>query len=121
MWMLHQVAHEFGHHIQNLTGILTANHDMRYNAPNNAAELELTRRLELQASCFSDIFIGASKNTYPIKGQSYTQWDWLIGHTTDFRHDHGNAKNHRYWATRGYQTRNPAGCNTFTAPSGRVS
>jgi hypothetical protein len=121
MWMLHQFAHEFGHHIQNLTGVLTANWDMRYNAPSKAAELEMTRRLELQASCFSDVFIGSNKKTYPIKGQSYAQWNFLIGNTIDRRHDHGNAKNHRYWATRGYQTRNPASCNTFRAPSSRVS
>ncbi|WP_246485960.1 neutral zinc metallopeptidase [Kribbella qitaiheensis] len=120
MWMLHQFAHEFGHHVQNLTGILKANHDMRYDAPSRAAELEMTRRLELQASCFSDVFIGANRRTYPITGQSYTQWAFLIGNTTDYGDDHGDAGNHKYWALRGYQTRNPAACNTFTATSGKV-
>jgi hypothetical protein len=52
---------------------------------------------------------------------SNLRWNFLIGNTIDPRHDHCNAKNHRYWATRGYQTRNPAACNTFTAPPGRVS
>jgi predicted metalloprotease len=120
MWMLHQFAHEFGHHIQNLTGILEANHNLRYEAPNQTAELEMTRRLELQASCFSDIFIGANKRSYPVTGQSLVQWQWLIGNVTDYNNDHGDAVNHKYWALRGYQTRNPAACNTFTATSGRV-
>ena len=120
MWMLHQFAHEFGHHVQNMTGILKANHDMRYEAPNQSAELEMTRRLELQASCFSDVFIGANRRSYPVTGQSYVQWAWLIGNTTDYQNTHGDAGNHKYWALRGYQTRNPAACNTFTAPSGRV-
>lgn len=120
MWMLHQFAHEYGHHVQNLTGILDANWDLRYDAPTRAAQLELSRRLELQASCFSDIFIGANKNTYPVKGQSYTQWAWLIGNVTDLGNDHGDAPNHRYWALRGYNSRNPASCNTFTASSTRV-
>lgn len=120
MWMLHQFAHEYGHHVQHLTGILAANHDMRYEAPTRTAELEMTRRLELQASCFSDVFIGANRRTYPITGQSLTQWRWLIGNVTDNNNDHGDAPNHRYWATRGYNSRNPAACNTFTAPSARV-
>lgn len=121
MWMLHQFAHEYGHHIQELTGILQANHDMRYDAPTRAAELEMTRRLELQASCLSDVFIGANRRSYPITGQSFTQWRWLIGHTIDPKRDHGNAQNHQYWALRGYNGRSPGACNTFTAPSGRVS
>lgn len=120
MWMLHQFAHEYGHHIQHLTGILEANHDMRYDAPTRTAELEMARRLELQASCFSDVFIGANRRTYPVTGQSQQQWRYLIGHVTDLKNDHGDANNHEYWALRGYQTRNPAACNTFTAPSGRV-
>ena len=120
MWMLHQFAHEFGHHIQSVTGILQANANMRYEASTQSAELEMTRRLELQASCFSDIFIGANRRTYPITGQSYTQWAFLIGNVTDYNNDHGDAVNHKYWALRGYQTRNPAACNTFTAPSNRV-
>ncbi|TWD81585.1 hypothetical protein FB561_2701 [Kribbella amoyensis] len=120
MWMLHQFAHEYGHHVQNLTGILDANHNMRYEAPTRAAELEMTRRLELQASCFADVFIGANRRTYPITGQAQFQWRWLIGHVTDNNNDHGDANNHEYWALRGYQTRNPGACNTFTAPSARV-
>ncbi|WP_112244644.1 neutral zinc metallopeptidase [Kribbella monticola] len=120
MWMLHQFAHEFGHHVQNMTGILQANHDLRYDAPNRTVELEMTRRLELQASCFSDVFIGANKRSYPITGQSYVQWKWLIANTTDYGNDHGDADIHNYWALRGFNSRNPGACNTFTAPSGKV-
>ncbi|TCO44139.1 hypothetical protein EV646_111333 [Kribbella antiqua] len=120
MWMLHQFAHEYGHHVQNLTGILAANHRMRYERTSSAKELEDTRRLELQASCFSDVFIGANRRTYPITGQSLFQWRWLIGNVTDYNNDHGDAVNHKFWATRGYNARNPSACNTFTASSGRV-
>ncbi len=37
MWMLHQFAHEYGHHVQHLTGILDAKNNMRYEAPTQAA------------------------------------------------------------------------------------
>ncbi|MFK4084343.1 neutral zinc metallopeptidase [Kribbella sp. NPDC020789] len=120
MWMLHQFAHEYGHHVQELTGIFSAYSQLRYEAPSTAKELELSRRLELQASCFSDIFIGANRNSYPISGQSATQWRWLIGHVTDYQNDHGDAGNHRYWALRGYNTRNPSACNTYVASPRKV-
>jgi predicted metalloprotease len=120
MWMLHQFAHEYGHHVQRLTGILGANWELRYSAPTRSAALELSRRLELQASCFSDVFIGANSSTYPITGQSYAQWAWLIGNVTDRADDHGDATNHSFWARRGYDSRDPASCNTFTAPPARV-
>ncbi|TDD14162.1 hypothetical protein E1218_33485 [Kribbella turkmenica] len=120
MWMLHQFAHEYGHHVQNLTGILAANHRIRYEAPTRAKELEGSRRLELQASCFGDIFIGANRRSYPVTGQSLFQWRWLIRNWTDHNNDHGDGVNHQYWATRGFTSRNPNVCNTFVASAARV-
>jgi uncharacterized protein len=120
MWMLHQFAHEYGHHVQNLTGILAANHRLRYEAPTQAAELEGSRRLELQASCFGDIFIGSNKRTYPVTGEALFQWKWLILHWTDYNNDHGDGVNHQYWATRGFNSRTPTVCNTFAASPAKV-
>lgn len=120
MWMLHQFAHEYGHHIQHLTGILQANHVLRYEADTQALELEGSRRLELQASCFGDVFIGANKRSYPITGEALFQWKWLILHWSDDANDHGDGVNHQYWALRGFNSRNPALCNTFTSSPPRV-
>lgn len=120
MWMLHQFAHEYGHHVQYNMGILQAYSRIRYERPTYAMELQDSRRLELQASCFSDIFIGANRRTYPITGQSLVQWRWLIGNVTDYANDHGDAGNHKYWATRGWNARNPSACNTFVAPAAKV-
>jgi predicted metalloprotease len=120
MWMLHQFAHEYGHHVQNMTGILAANSRIRYEAPTQAVELEGSRRLELQASCFGDIFIGSNRRTYPVTGESLFQWKWLILHWTDYNNDHGDGVNHQYWATRGFNSRNPNVCNTFAAAGGKV-
>ncbi|HZX08453.1 neutral zinc metallopeptidase [Kribbella sp.] len=120
MWMLHQMAHEYGHHVQNNMGILQAYSRIRYDRPNYAMELQDSRRLELQASCFSDIFIGANKNSYPVTGQAQYQWRWLIGHTTDLNNDHGDANNHQYWALRGYNARDPRACITWSASAAKV-
>jgi predicted metalloprotease len=121
MWMLHQFAHEYGHHVQTLTGIFQANVNLRYEAPNQALELQGSRRLELQASCFGDIFISSNKRSYPLTGESLRQWKWLIGDTIDRGHDHGSTANHKYWALKGYDSRGPAACNTFTASGAKVS
>jgi predicted metalloprotease len=120
MWMLHQFALEYGHHVQALTGILQADANLQYDAPDQDSALELVRRKELQASCFSDIFIGSNKRSYPITGQSLAQWKWLIGDVTDPNNDHGDPQNHKYWATRGFNGRNPSVCNLFTASSAKV-
>jgi uncharacterized protein len=120
MWTTHQLAHEYGHHLQELTGILDAYVDLRYDAPSYQKELEWSRRLELQASCLADVFIGSNKGSYPIRGESHRQWAWLIGHVTDLKNDHGDAPNHQYWARRGYNSRNPGACNTFVAGSSLV-
>ena len=119
--MSHQFAHEYGHHVQNLTGLLAANHRIRYDAPPRVLELEGSRRLELQASCFGDVFIGSSKRSYPITGQSLFQWRWLILHwNSDYNNDHGDGVNHKHWATRGFDSRNPNVCNTFAVSSAKV-
>ncbi len=120
MWMMHQFAHEYGHHVQHLTGILEANSTMRYEASSQALQLEGSRRLELQASCFGDIFIGANRRSYPVTGEALFQWKWLILHWTDYGNDHGDGVNHQYWAQRGFNSRNPSVCNTFVASSARV-
>ena len=120
MWMLHQIAHEYGHHVQYNMGILQAYARIRYERPNYDMELQDSRRLELQASCFSDIFIGSNRNSYPVTGQAQFQWRWLIGHVTDLNNDHGDANNHQYWALRGYNARDPRVCNTWAASAAKV-
>jgi len=114
MWAMFTVAHEYGHHVQQMTGILDAYARQRY-ASNYDTGLELSRRLELQASCLGNIFLGANRRSLPITGENFRQYDWAISHTIDIPHDHGNAQNHTFWSHRGYRTRLPSQCNTFTA------
>ncbi|WP_157630916.1 neutral zinc metallopeptidase [Kribbella catacumbae] len=119
------VAHEYGHAMQSLLGILSSNAWLQYEA-NGAKKLELNRRMELQASCLGSVFSGANKGSYGLKGQLYTHYLYILNTSGDENlrngpRDHGSRANHGYWSKRGFAARNPAFCNTFVAPARQVS
>jgi predicted metalloprotease len=121
MWALHTLAHEYGHHVQQMTGIMTASWNRTYAMDDESDRLQESRRRELQASCLGNLFAGANRRALPITGENLRQWTWSISHTIDPRRDHGSTNNHYFWAKRGFNGRNPASCNTFTSASSLVS
>jgi predicted metalloprotease len=115
--MTDTVAHEFGHHVQNLSGILDAEDNLRYQS-NTAKSLELSRRLEIQATCFGNVFMGANKSSYGMTGLLKSQLDYLHSHQGDeygSQPDHGSRAIIPRWANAGFTTRSPSACNTFVA------
>jgi hypothetical protein len=127
MWATYTVAREFGHHLQQLTGILPAAHRLEYEAANSEAGLEVSRRIELQASCLGTAFMGADKSSYGITGSDLTIYRrYVEAQTGDENNrggprDHGSRASHQYWAGRGFNTLDSANCNTFTASASKVS
>ncbi|MDX2969645.1 neutral zinc metallopeptidase [Kribbella solani] len=119
-WMALEIGHEYGHHVQALTGILTAlyKHDQTLNGVE--AQLEGTRRMELQASCFSGAYIGADRYYFPVTPDWLVVWRKAILDTIDTEHDHGKGANHARWTTAGFDAATPAACNTYTAASSLV-
>jgi hypothetical protein len=117
MRMMHVAAHEYGHHLQHASGILEAAHDLEYDANSRETALEWSRRVELQASCFGAVFVSANSRTLPVTGAVKRGWDWVTdtGDRPSGPRDHGSRKNHNYWTKRGWNSRNLAFCNTFTA------
>jgi predicted metalloprotease len=121
--MADTMAHEYGHHLQNLTGISDAFADLWYDAPNKTAQLEVNRRMEVQATCLAAIFDGANRNTLPMTGEYKRQWVWLSnnsGDEYDTERTHGSKYIQPYWMNRGFNTRNVALCNTFAATPDKV-
>lgn len=121
----HTVAHEYAHAMQGLTGILAATYELQYDV-NKAKQLELNRRMELQASCLGNVFLGTNKGSYPLKGQMYTSWLYVVNYSGDDNapqgpRDHGSRASHGYWGRRGFANRSPAFCNTFVAAGNKVS
>ncbi|MFI6454308.1 neutral zinc metallopeptidase [Streptosporangium amethystogenes] len=115
LFLFQVMAHEYGHHVQELSGILPTVRSGKYR--NDKEILATIRKFELQAECLSGVFIGSV-------------WRSLGRRESDFRYvmnaaystaSHGKAANIAYWLTRGFRQENPGACNTFTAPRSKVS
>lgn len=109
---LHTIAHEYGHHIQYLTGIFGA-------VGNDWPGTEVERQLELQATCLGNAFLSSQRAVYPISSGDFANQDlWRFITRVP---NHGSAGNQERWADSGYDTAKPASCNTFSAPRAQVS
>ncbi|MFD7159783.1 neutral zinc metallopeptidase [Kribbella sp. NPDC059898] len=107
-YLLYVLAHEFGHHLQQLVGIMGYSDD----------SLERGRRLELQASCLAAAFLGANQATLNLYGDRFDAYHDGAG-TGD--HDHGSGKNNKAWSKAAFAAKSPSACNTWAAPAKRVS
>ncbi|GAA0597174.1 hypothetical protein HPO96_35260 [Kribbella sandramycini] len=125
-WMMSTMAHEYGHHVQEMTEMLTAVWSRQGWAKTEVEELEWSRRRELQASCFGAVFLGSNKSTLGLTGNRLRIWEYQTKNSGDEFNpkkirDHGSKKNQWYWEGPAFKSANPASCNTFTAPAARVS
>ncbi|TDW98675.1 neutral zinc metallopeptidase [Kribbella sp. VKM Ac-2566] len=126
VWMMDTMAHEYGHHVQKLTEMLTAAGSREGWAKTKAEELEWSRRTELQASCFGAAFLGANKKALGLSGRKLKLWEWETQHSGDEYNpkkirDHGSRKNYWLWSEPAFKSADPKVCNTFTAPAAKVS
>ncbi|MEO3854739.1 neutral zinc metallopeptidase [Acrocarpospora sp. B8E8] len=120
--LMHTVAHEYGHHVQHLGGMIKASHGL---PSRGRSELnEQSRRLELQAECLSGALISSiwtSAKRFP------NDWENLLGTAQSGGdeyhkvHDHGKGRNIAYWLDRGFQSLSLSECNTWTASSSKVA
>jgi len=114
------VAHEYGHHIQELSGmLLAAAREIDKAGDGTPLALELSRRTELQVNCFAGLFLAAAAGRGAI---SRGLADQAIA---EFRNGtlpttHGSRTNQAAWAKKGYQKRTTIACNTWSAPAASV-
>jgi uncharacterized protein len=117
------MAHEFGHAVQARTGILISSSALGANANDESVELELSRRLETQADCFSGMFIrGVSQSLgveqSDLEGIQRTYvavGDDVLSGRPNIVGNHGRARSREYWGTTGLGTSDVGKCNTFVA------
>lgn len=121
LYPLKVVAHEYGHHLQSLTGIRDG-YEARFHS-DHTHQAELGRRYELQADCLSGVFLGSVRRSLPRTGPDWEALSGALrasGDDADYR-THGTGANRVRWFERGYRAASPAACDTWTATPSRVS
>jgi uncharacterized protein len=120
------IAHEIGHHVQNLLGILDRVHSLQQGADKAQAN-ELSVRLELQADCFAGIWayhadrsrqiVEAGDIEAALRAASSIGDDRIQkqsqGYVVPESFTHGSSEQRVRWFKRGNDTGTFDQCNTF--------
>ncbi|WP_280344396.1 neutral zinc metallopeptidase [Nocardia neocaledoniensis] len=118
-------AHEYGHHVQGLTGLLQASSNQRREQGTmSAGGLETSRRMELQASCFGGMYIGSSEaggSWTSQEGYAAVKHNYNRGDGDGRHRDHGTPEHNGNWYNHGYTKNRNFECNTWLAPADEVS
>lgn len=125
------IAHEVGHHIQNLTGVVQQVNDARRRGQNIEGASGLLVRQELQADCYSGVWahhaqrrhdwlepgdIEQALNTASAIGDDQLQRQ-SRGAVVPDSFTHGTSEQRVRWFTRGFETGELERCDTFQAQS----
>ncbi|MCP2255249.1 hypothetical protein LY13_004023 [Prauserella aidingensis] len=123
------LAHEYGHHVQQLSGMSQAAWQQIEQAGGlgTAEGAAMSRRMELQAQCFSGMFMGSHTGRSGPNGVTQTMLDnaWndqrTRGDDTSGTNDHGSNANYAAWWQQGSRDNRLYQCNTWLADAGSVS
>jgi predicted metalloprotease len=126
------IAHEFGHHVQTLTGVSQQVQSAQQRAAGQVEANRYSVALELQADCYAGVW--AANAAAVSNGQVALESGDLeegmrtasaIGDDTLQRRGggrvqpdgftHGSSAQRVEWLRRGYQSGDPASCDTFQA------
>lgn len=121
------VAHEFGHHIQERSGIFD-DYTRWYQSASGDEQFDLTRRSELQAQCFSSVFIGYVADDLGVDADDLVQLDEMHTRMGDDygvgrgEPTHGSSAAQLAWMARGHGDgwSDYGRCNTWVAPEEEV-
>lgn len=120
------IAHEVGHHIQNITGTLPKVHQAQQNARSQTQANALSVKLELQADCYAGIWaknaqdqnifeagdaelaISAAESVGDDRLQKRSQ-----GYAVPDSFTHGSSEQRMQWFQRGFNSGDIKQCNTF--------
>ncbi|MBW4463023.1 MAG: neutral zinc metallopeptidase [Nodosilinea sp. WJT8-NPBG4] len=120
------IAHEVGHHVQNLLGVSSQVQRAQQQASEAQAN-ELSVRLELQADCFAGVWANRAQRSREILeegdieealnaasqiGDDRLQME-SQGYVTPDSFTHGSSEQRAEWFYRGVETGDINQCNTF--------
>ena len=116
------LAHEYGHHVQNLLG--TDDAVQRAASQDSDLGRQYSIAMELQADCYAGVWVGA-RNVLESEAEldeairaAEGVGDDRIQQKTQGRVDpeswtHGSAEQRKQWFVTGYNTMDPRSCDTF--------
>ncbi|WP_417435732.1 neutral zinc metallopeptidase [Hoeflea sp.] len=122
------LAHEVGHHVQNLIGVLPKFNQMR-RSMSQVEQNKMSIRVELQADCFAGIWghytaqkgllergdleeaLNAAKQIGDDTLQRRTQ-----GYVVPESFNHGTSAQRKEWFARGFDSGRLEACDTFSNP-----
>lgn len=120
------LAHEYGHHVSNLTGDLAKGQQGQRSGPKSAAV-----RVELQADCYAGAWFKWAVTNENDVIENVTQQDLeritdasaavgddriqsrSEGQVTPESWTHGSSAMRKYWVAKGFNSGDPAQCDTF--------
>jgi predicted metalloprotease len=122
------IAHEYGHHVQDLTGTERRMRALQQERPDQRGPLSV--RLELQADCYAGVWghsayqagkvsraeIADALDAAAAVGDDRIQAA-TRGRVNPETFTHGSAAERQKWFSTGMQTGDPAACDTFAAQS----
>jgi predicted metalloprotease len=129
------IAHEVGHHVQNLLGVLPRAENAQRSAGSKAASNRLQVQVELQADCFAGVwakhendlltaqgkpsFIEAGDVEAALRTASAIGDDTLQrqaqGRVVPDSFTHGTSEQRQRWFSSGFKSGQVASCNTFAS------
>ncbi|MEU8268445.1 neutral zinc metallopeptidase [Sphaerisporangium sp. NPDC049002] len=122
LFLMDVIAHEYGHHVQNISGIEHGFGNLPHRSKTESDEQ--LRRLELQAECFAGAFIGS---VWDSLDRTTDDWEYLLDATRESGdeigkvRDHGKGRTIANWLNRGFKAAGPSACNTWIAGSTMVA
>ncbi len=126
------MAHEFGHHIQTVLGVAEEVRGMQAQSPDQANDLSVA--MELQADCFAGVWAGTlqvaqgtDENVELDPGEIQEAIEaaaavgddriqsQATGQVNPETWTHGSSEDRASWTMTGYESGQPASCDTFAA------
>lgn len=125
------IAHEFGHHVQHLTGMTDKVEQAQRRARGEADANQYSVALELQADCFAGVWAANAaaasngqvalepgdleeglKTAHAIGDDTLQQRS--SGRVVPEKFTHGSSEQRMRWLRRGFESRDPRQCDTFS-------